>query len=591
MMRPTLLLVFCVSAVFTLPAHARRGRHSPLPEVQYPHGRFKKLDTFEAHSLAKCDKEFNRAGHRRAYQLYDNFVLEFGKSDAVAFALFRKARCLHMLNKRFQAIKAYEEVLDYFDDDIPFAAPALFFIGRSHAENGDRDKAMKAWAELADDEEYSRHSLAANAIYMLADNYAKRKEADKAVKYFRQVAVDFHHLNPDASLRARDRVIEHCVRTKPDEAKLRQFYVDMKTFGRARTVRGKLDTDRPYWHKVRDLVKRSGRFAEDEEGLRRSYYRYWTGQLAGKFLDDDGYQLDLARFQLAYEGDAAKWMERVDAQFERNQEPDDWDRILRWMSLYGKHRTKVMQYYKKLKFDNMTTAQIWNLARLFYGQNQPDLGRNTFRKIRLRKVKDGQKASFAQYFWKRDKTGELVVDILMTMEDQEGRRMELLKFYHYRARSHKDRKMAAKGLKIAGELDTADRFARDAIWMKAEIFEVLDEFAKAILAYQEANNPPGNLWRIAECYARLKRLKEAVAQIREMEGFFQDQAPRAALHVAGLFRRFDRRQQEVAQLRYVLKKYPKSRQSSEAHVRLERLGEAIGKSIRIGGGVEDRENQ
>ena len=60
-----------------------------------------------------------------------------------------------------KAIDEYEEVLDYFPNVINYASAALYRIGQCHWKNGDIKKAMKAWAEMANDKDYSRHPLAA----------------------------------------------------------------------------------------------------------------------------------------------------------------------------------------------------------------------------------------------------------------------------------------------------------------------------------------------------------------------------------------------------------------------------------------------
>jgi TolA-binding protein len=65
-----------------------------------------------------------------------------------------------------------------------------------------------------------------------------------------------------------------------------------------------------------------------------------------------------------------------------------------------------------------------------------------------------------------------------------------------------------------------------------------------------------------------------------VENFFKQHAPEAALRVAGVYKRFNLRDQHIAALRAVLKKYPKSGQSNAAHLELEKLG------VRIGGGVD-----
>ena len=87
-------------------------------EVTYPSEKFKLLDTFEAHVLNKADKVFGLKKFRLAAKSYDSVILEFPKSKAIPYALLRKGRCLQLDNKRFDAIKEYREVLDYFPETV-----------------------------------------------------------------------------------------------------------------------------------------------------------------------------------------------------------------------------------------------------------------------------------------------------------------------------------------------------------------------------------------------------------------------------------------------------------------------------------------
>ena len=56
-------------------------------------------------------------------------------------------RCLHQLEKRNAAIKAYQDVVDYFPDDVRYAAAALFYIGECHGaerRRGQEDRRLGA---------------------------------------------------------------------------------------------------------------------------------------------------------------------------------------------------------------------------------------------------------------------------------------------------------------------------------------------------------------------------------------------------------------------------------------------------------------
>jgi TolA-binding protein len=57
-------------------------------------------------------------------------------------------------------------------------------------------------------------------------------------------------------------------------------------------------------------------------------------------------------------------------------------------------------------------------------------------------------------------------------------------------------------------------------------------------------------------------------------------APRAAFQEAAYYKNAGLQKEAIAAFRRVLKKYPKSSESSAAHLELERLG------VRIGGGVD-----
>jgi tetratricopeptide (TPR) repeat protein len=542
-------------------------------EVRLSSREFERLDTFEAHTLSKADTVFAAKDYKRASAEYDSFLLEFPKSKAVAYALLRKARCLHLDEKRFEAIKEYTEVLDYFPNAVKYAAAALYYIGLCYWENGDEEKAMREWAKMAEDEDYSKHVLAAWAINGLADHMAKSGGPEKAVEYHKQVAIDFRRSNADAARYAIDKVIPHYIRSKPDEPKLREFYQKVGTFDRdPHKAKEELAKSWRYWATLRHHVHRNGHFTEEQTDLRDRYYRYWVGQMDGHFAEWDDFQIDVAHFKRAYERDVAKWMKRLDDQFSRYQKPGDYARIVKWISVYRGHKSKVMQYYNKLTFGKMTNRQIIDLMRIFLDQKlDAKMARSIFAKIRLNEMSDKEKTDLAHYLWHKE--GSLVKDVCMSMDDKEYGHAELLRFYHW-ARDAKN------GVPLADKVVGFPTYAQEALFKKAQLLHWTKKYKEAIAAYQRADNPPENLWGIATCYAKMGKLPQAVQQLREVEAFFKDHAPEAALRIANLYRDAGQKKLRIASLRSVLKKYPESGQSSEAHQQLERLG------IKIGGGVD-----
>jgi len=616
-----LLAFLTLVAIAMLPGGAgaaQREWQDQVQEIQLSNEELQKLDTFEAHSIGTADKVFAGKGYRQAAAEYESFTQEFPRSKAVPYALVRKARCLHLQGKRYEAIKQYAEVLDSLVNSVSvksaakYGAAALFFTGLCHWENGDDEKAVQAWslfvnsANKAEDTGYSKEPLAAWALNRLADHLLANSASgrpDKAVACHQQVAADFRRSNPEAANYAIAQVVCHWVHAKPDEPALRAFYQRVGGFGPVPTKTGRppeggttnLEESRPYWQAVRMAVHQNGRFPETEAELRARYYAYWAGVLrgagvppasvelagkmpaphSGRFPDWDDYQIDLAHFQLMADKDTAKWMQQLDAQFDRYQKPDDLfanSRVIRWIRVFRSHKPKAMQYYNKLVFEKMTNGQIRELMAAFFDEiRDPQMARNVFAKLRLDELSEDDKVTLARYLWPKD--GALVEDTCTRMIDKELGQAELLRFYH----SQKD---AAKGVPLANVLATVPRFAKEALFKKAQLLQAAKKFSESIQAYQQADSPPESLWGIADCYAKMGKVEQAVVQLREVESFFKDHAPEAALRIARLYNETGKDKLYIAALRSVLKKYPESGQSSEAHQLLERLG------VKMGGGVD-----
>jgi len=542
-------------------------------EVSFAKKDFDKLDAFEGHSLTKADKVFVSKKYRQAAAEYEAFILEFPRSRAIAYALLRKARCKHLDGKRYDALKGYTEVLDYFPDSIHYAAAALYYTGACHWQNGDEEKAMKAWAEMADDEDYCKHYLAADAINKLAGYLEKKDQRSKAIKYFEQVAKDFRDSNQDAANAAIKKVVYYHVRTKPDEAKLREFYAAVRTFYHTpRKLPEDIAGDGTYWNYVRRYVSEYGRFNDVQVAERKAHYKYWADVMEGKFAGWDDFSIDVANFRFQHEEDRAKWFERLDQQFAQHQKEGDIDRIIKWIKLYRSSADKVKEFYHKLDFDKMDNGKLDTLMRVFFDHVQDrDLAQHTFKKFKLNEMTDKHKSDTARYLWHRDPG--LGKELCLSMENQDWGKLEILRYHHWKRNTK-------EGLSLAEELINVPEYAQEVIWIKGEMLEWGKKFKEAIACYQTSERQPDNLFKIADCFAKLGELDRAVSQLREIEGFFKQHASRAALQIATLYKEAQNRPHHVSALRNVLKKYPKSKEASTAHEELEKMGE------KIGGGVD-----
>jgi len=575
-------VAFAVMAAFFLCA----GVVSAAPyEVNLSNQELKKLDTFEAHTLSQADVTFGKRKYREALKEYDAFIVEFPKSKLVPYAILRKGRCLHLDSKRYQAIREYEEILDYFPNSIKYAAAALYYTGQAHAQNGELDKAMMAWAEMAQDEDYRTHYLAAFAINSLAGNLMKQEKVNDAVRYYDQVCVDFKGVNRDARWAAIGKVIYHHIRRHANEKKLRDFYVRAGTFEHAaRKAPDDLDKDRLYWQRVYERVWSFGSFNNLQADAKKKYYKYWADRIEGRFPEWDTYQIHVANLRYAHEEDRTKWGARLDAQFEKYQKEGDWNRIMQWIKLYTAFPQKVDQYFRKIKVDKMTNAEIQRLAFLFYDQvRNKELGRNLVGRLRYDEMKDSEHAGLARSLWNRDT--ELVEPSISRMEEQEWANMETLEFFFWGKEHHR---LTAAQLKrchpLAVEMTKVDRYAKRAWWIKAEFHRWDGQYEEAIAAYRMADNPSRNLWMIVDCFLALRKPKPAIVQLKEIETFFKNESSIAALRIAHVYRDAGDKPKYVSSLRGVLKKYPESGQSSSAHQELESMGYKISRYI---GGGED----
>lgn len=537
-------------------------------EQQLSSEEWEKLDTFENHMLVKANKTFSAGEWRQAYAEYESFVVEFPRSKVLPFVLLRKGRSKQNDDKKFAAINEYDEVLDYFPNAIDYASSALYRIGECHWANGDVEKAMKAWAEMANDEDYSKHVHAARAINALAENLLKQDKEAEAVKYYQQVAIDFRKKNHDAANSAAGPVYRYYIRTVQSEEKYREFYKKIHSRGKKEIP---LEEDTRYWQTLMSHIGHYGRFEEQETDLKEKYFTYWTGRLKGKFPDNDGYQLTLLNWQFELDKNVTSWTQGVEKQFQRGFKPGDYARVLKWMGILKKSEKKVDEYYQKLDLSKMSHGQVGDLISFLYSIGRNSQGRNTLKHVKFDKLTDDEIEGMAGRFHRTD--GALVKEISMRMKDKDRARNHYMGYCHWCRNS-------AEGLPYASELTKVDKYAKRAWSVKGDFLQWTKKYKEAITAYRMADNPPGNLWQIASCQTHLKEYPAAIGQLREIENFFEKERSRAAFEVANVYNRAGDKKRYIASLRAVLKKYPKSGQSSEAHQRLEQLG------VRIGGAVD-----
>jgi tetratricopeptide (TPR) repeat protein len=544
-------------------------------EVTISEADFKKLDSFEAATLNKANKVFIAKDYRAAAVEYNSFVVANPRSPAVAYALVRKGRSQMFDNKRNEAIRTFNEVVDFFPDDVLYAAAALYYQGACHFETGNPKKAVIAWKKMVDDPGYVKQVLAGPALVGIAnEQYREEKYAD-AAKYYDQAAVDFRNLHPDAARQAIERVSYIYIRLLTDNKKMSDFYT------RAKTTRQHPETpdETKYWQDMPSMIDRFGVFEKEDDAKRIAYYRYWAGIMDGRFLTDNEYRLTWAEFRYREEGDIDKWVARLDKQFSSTYKPGIYDLVLRFMEEFGKkdQKAKIKEYYGKINFAKMDNAEVFRLMKIMVASLKDiPMAKSTYGNIKQDQWTDKDRDGFIG--WAKGVDEGLVVNACNNMRDPDYSRFALLQFYHGQARSRNPVAVdpVQKGLKVSEEVVKMPLYADNAQWMRAELYECDGKFAEAIECYKISSNEPEKYFRIAENLLRLKQKDPAIGELRGVEKFFAGAAPRAALRIAYIYQGANEQANFIGALRDIMKKYPESGESSKAHIELERLGIASG---------------
>jgi tetratricopeptide (TPR) repeat protein len=547
--------------------HAQVGR-----EVGLAAEHFKKMDVFEISNLGTADKNFAAGKYRMAVADYEAFLTKYPKSLAVPYALLRKGRAMQLDNKRFEAIKIYTDLLDYYPNEAECAGAALYFIGDCHFQNGQLAEAMKAWAEMAKDVDYRKHVLAARAINRLADNLRLQEKWGEALEYYEQAAKEFRTSNPDAVHHATDQIQFYYMRKKPDMAKLRKIYDALNGFAQLPLAPNETN----FCDHVVKQVEKLGTFAEAEVKEKKAYYRYWAASLEGRFPRNDAYQWALAGYRLAEEGDVNAWYGRIDQQYAKYQQADDYDRTMNFLEVYDGHPAKIQEYYGRLDRGRMTKTQVFRLVEQLYRLGQDEIARNAISRLPANTT-DADRVGLMPIVTRAlDAAGAEL--ICAGINDLELGNLTLLRFYG----SPKCRPPKGPALDKAmrlGEMFTKHpTYAKEAYTIMAGFHEWISDWDNAINCWRLVDNPPITLYSIVKNFRAWGKRGEAVAQLTEIENFFPAEASRACLMIADIYS--GDQPLYIASLRNLMKKYPGSRESSVAHQRLQAMG------VKSGGGED-----
>lgn len=538
-------------------------------EVLYPGEDFAKLDTFEAVAVEDADKLFLKKDYRGAYAAYKAYSFEFAKGKALPYVLLRMGRCLHLLDKRNTAIKDYQDVIDYFPDDVPYAAAALYYIGQCHAKNGNEAKSLATWARLVKDKEYVSQPLSGSALASLATAMEQRGDFEEATSYRWRTAVAFRESNEQAATAARNSVIFHYVARAPNQGKLLQFCNEVGGFG-WRTPIAQPEDNATYWSHVFNTLLGARVEAEQKEVA----CRYWSTQMGDRFAENDSLRVAWFAVQRTHEKDPAKWSERMETQF--RLQPVTLDRVRNWLSHYSRDPKARSAFFAKYGqprvagLKNEERISLMNHLRHPNGMHEEALA--VLRTVRTDGIDDAAIRGLAN-FAANYEGEETVLRYIGKIKDPTFAARSRFDYYYARAHRHGD--FQQKALAEVAVLRKAPEHAQEIAWAHATLMQWQGKFDEAIKLYQAANRQPDSTWAVIGCLVSLKRYDQAIKLTRELETIGGDVAANACLKAADIYKTSGDKGKEVQQLQLVLRRYPKSGQSSQAHQRLESYGVKI----------------
>lgn len=549
-------------ALVVCPVRARGG------EVLYPSEAFAKLDPFEAAAVDDADKLFARKDYRGAYSAYKAYSTEFAKGQALPYVLLRMGRCLHLEGKRNNAIKAYQDVVDYFPNSVRYAAAAMYYIGECHAQNGNEEQCLAVWARMVKDKAYVDQANSGTALIALAAAMQKRGDFEEAASYQWRTALAFRESNRPAADAARDSVVHHYVVRRPNQEKLLAFCNEVGGFGwRARIDKPQ---DSPvYWKHVLDTALR----AELDDAGRVEVCRYWDAQMGDRFKDNDALRVSWFNLRLACDRDAAAWAGRMDEQFKL--QPVTIERVRQWLEFFGRFPAARSAFYGR--FGEPLVAGLSDDAKVglmafLRNQRMNDEALRVMRQVRTQGMDDKALRGLAEHAALLD--GE--ESFLRTVDKMRDKTFAArTRFDFYFDHSPRNGDFQKKALAELPALEKAGDNAQELVWKHALLLHWQGRYEEAIKLYRSANRQPDSTWGIIDCLVALKQYGGAVELTRELESVGGGVAAAACLRAADIYRTGGDKAKEVQQLQLVLRRYPRSGQSSEAHNRLESYGVKI----------------
>ena len=364
-MQIKLIALVCLLLVSTLIEGELFAKKKERWSWQLSASRYKKLNTFQRALYKKAKHAFEKRQYREAATLFEKFKVEHDESPILSYIIFMHGYSLHHAKDRNKAIRTYNEVLDYFPGVIEDASPALFYLGKAHFDNGQNKKGMLSMKEMAEDEDYREHALAAGALLVLAENHWKNKEKEKAIKYWRQIVDDFSTSSPKEAANARHSVYCHLLVT--------QSFGEAVTWLAAGTKREDAGVRRWILNEYIGVLKGLRHNWKDKAAQKSMYATFWTFYKEHEKYYTDNYRwkylldgLDLCGDSNNLTKEREKWLGIAVQEADKTKEPTERDSKIKEISDLFLKTNIERSYYLLQKMKNQTLASFYKASYLQY---------------------------------------------------------------------------------------------------------------------------------------------------------------------------------------------------------------------------------
>lgn len=507
-------------------------------------------------------KHLRTEGYREAARHFEKLAKEARNPAVKTVAhLALAAACLED-GRLKEAEKAFEE-LPSPDEVTPSLRLRIAHLnGCLQWRNGNREQALAIWSQPLDGVQKVPHD-GLPLLERLVDGCRQIGRQEQTYRWQRKLVPLLRQTAPETVAHLLEDTLRFPIRIQPDLDALQALYLELRGFDRVPIEKmppNPLES-RPFWTRVRRLIRQFDDFAETRQADRREYFRYWANAMNGRFTDWDDYQVDRADFRLMHDQDREKWRRRLDEQFKRGESTPD--RIIQWVRLYKEDPEHLEAFCAEIAVAELPPAEALRVVKtLFEYKAAHGVARRFLERMDLDRLDEGSKLELARFLWHR--APDLGRTVCGAIEDRNAADLELLRFFHWRHNSE-------EGIPVAERLVDARHAVEDVQWMQAELLEWAKRHEEAAGAFQSVQRQPAGIMRAAECLAAAGRPARAIEHLETAAQHYPDQAQQLLLKAARLAKTDENKEQHRELLRQVVETAPDSTEADEARKLLAEL--------------------